>query len=174
MAARLTELAHVDMERVAISFSQARKNVAHGLQATLTPMRFEGGGRETVRNKQRYCVQQILDSRGREMLYLLSFYMPRFQNLPFREKLVTILHEMWHISPSFDGDLRRLPGRCYVHSQSEKEYDAAMAVLADRWLANNPPEHVYSFLKLSFSELRSRFGDVQGIRIAAPKLIPVV
>ena len=107
------------------------------------------------------------------MLYLLSFYMPRFQNLSFREKLVTILHEMWHISPSFDGDLRRLPGRCYVHSRSEKEYDAAMAVLADRWLADSPPDHVYNFLKLSFSELRSRFGNVHGIRISAPKLIPV-
>ena len=173
MVSRIPKLAHIDMGRVAVSFSQVRKDVEHGLQATLTPMRFENGSRETVRNGQKYSVQQIVDERGREMLYLLSFYMPRFQNQPFREKLVTILHELWHISPAFNGDLRRLPGRCYVHSHSEKNYDAAMSVLADEWLSRDPPAEIFEFLQLSFAELQQRHGPVHGARFAAPRLIPI-
>lgn len=171
MVARLPQLAHIDMCFVAVSFCQTRKAVDHGLQATLTPMRFEGGSRELVKGRQRWQVQQIRDQQGREMLYLLSFYLPRFQNQPFHEKLVTILHELWHISPYFNGDLRRLPGRCYVHSESEKAYDNAMAVLADDWLSRNPSPTIYGFLKMPFAELQKHYGSIQGLQISPPKLI---
>ena len=40
---RLAELQHIDMQRVAVTFSQTRKQVSHGLYASMTPMRFEGG-----------------------------------------------------------------------------------------------------------------------------------
>ncbi|NIN76707.1 MAG: hypothetical protein GTO26_02665 [Planctomycetales bacterium] len=171
MVTRLPPLQHIDLRRVAISFCQARKAVPHGLQAALTPMRFEGGRTYTVRRGRRLGVQQIVDHQGVEMLYLLSFYLPRFQNLVFEEKLVTLLHELWHISPQFDGDLRRLPGRCYVHSSSEQQYDAAMARLAHQWLARQPPPELYAFLHKSFTQLQQEQGPVFGTRIAAPKLI---
>ncbi len=171
MTARLPPLRHIDLQRVAISFCQARKAVAHGLQAALTPMRFAGGRPDTVRNGRRLGVQQIVDSNGVEMLYLLSFYLPRFQNQSFEEKLVTVLHELWHISPHFDGDLRRLPGRCYVHSHSERQYDQAMAKLARQWLALGPPPQLYAFLRKSFTQLQREHGQVFGTRIAAPQLI---
>jgi len=173
MIARLPPLQHIDLERVAISFSQTRKAVGHGLQATLTPMRFEGGRDYTIRRGRRIGVQRILHRNGKEMLYLLSFYLPRFLNRSLEEKLVTILHELWHISPRFDGDLRRLPGRCYVHSHSEREYDAAMEKLAQQWLAQQPPIEVYGFLRKSFDEIRRECGNVYGTRIPAPKLIPL-
>ena len=43
MVARLPELARIDLEQVAIRFCQARKAVRHGIQASLTPLRFAGG-----------------------------------------------------------------------------------------------------------------------------------
>jgi hypothetical protein len=172
MIARLPELAHIDLPRVAISFSQARKNVGHGLQATLTPMRFEEGRLWTLRRGQRYTAQRLFDDQGGEYLYILSFYLPRFLNHSLDEKLTTILHELWHIGPNFDGDLRRHEGRCYVHTSSEREYDAAMARLANKWLSFDPPAEVYGFLQLSFSELQRQFGKVYGTKIPNPRLIP--
>ena len=77
MAVRLPELSHLEPARIAIAFCQTRKRVSHGLQASLTPMRFEGGAKTGVRNGRRYAVQQLLDDSGREMLYILSFYLPR-------------------------------------------------------------------------------------------------
>jgi hypothetical protein len=173
MVERLPELAHIDLARVCVAFTQARKAGPFGIQASLTPLRFPGGGVEGVKRGRRYRVQQVLDSEGREMLYILTFCLPRFTDLEFREKLITVLHELWHIGPDFDGDIRRHPGRCFAHTQSQKEYDAEMAVLTDRWLALSPPEELYQFLRHDFATLQRLHGGVLGMRVGRPKLIPI-
>lgn len=170
---RLPDLRHIDLGRVAFSFSQTRKAVNHGLHASLTPLRFDGGSLETVRGGRKWTVQRVLDESGREMLYLLTFYVPRFLNQSFRHKLTTLVHELWHISPRFDGDLRRFGGRCYAHGASQKQYDAQVDALVDRWLSLDPPSSVYHFLRYDFRQLAHRHGKVYGARIRAPKLIPV-
>ena len=169
---RLPELSHIDLDQVAISFSQTRNSTQYGLHATLTPMRFEGGASTGIRRGQKYSVQRLFNSEGTEFLYILRFYLPRFMNTDVREKLITILHELWHISPHFNGDLRRHPGRCYAHTGSQQRYDAEMARLADRWLERSPPGSLYEFLHLDFGELQDVHGRVYGIRIPQPKLIP--
>lgn len=172
IASRLPDLAHVDMSRVAIRYCQVRKAVPHGLQATLTPLRFENGELYTRRRGRRWTIQRLYDPSGREMLYLLSFYLPRFLNHSFREKLSTVIHELWHISPSFDGDLRRFEGRCYAHGPSERHFHESMREMADRWLALKPPAETYRFLKANFRQLQRRHGAVFGARISTPRLIP--
>lgn len=173
MVARLPELAHIDMSRVCVAFSTARSRSPYGIQASLTPLRFQGGALEGKRRGRRYRVQQVRDVHGNEMLYIFTSYLPRFMDLPFHEKLVTVLHELWHISPAFDGDIRRHAGRCFAHTSSQKAYDAEMARLADRWLAHAPPQALHGFLELSFDNIVRTHGKLYGIRIARPKLIPV-
>jgi hypothetical protein len=95
--------------------------------------------------------------------------LPRFFELPFDERLVTVLHELWHISPAFDGDLRRFAGRCYAHSHSREAYDNEMAVLARKWLASEPPPEVAAFLRLDLPELQAH-GPIWGMRYPVPKL----
>lgn len=168
----MPELGHVDMNRVAVSFGQARRRTSWGTYASLTPMRFEGGAVIGKRRGRTYAIQQLVDRSGREMLYILTFYLPRFQDQTFREKLVTIFHELWHISPTFDGDLRRHEGRCYAHTHSQAEYDAHMAVLAERWLKLCPPVSLLDFLRHDFQTLQERHGRVCGVKIPRPKLIP--
>lgn len=170
---RVPELRHIDIARVAIGFSQTRKAVEHGLYASLTPLRFAGGRTDTIRRGRTWRIQRLLDSSGQEMLYILRFYLPRYLELEFREKVSTIFHELWHIGPKFDGDLRRFGGRCYAHTGSQKHYDAHVSRLADRWLAMNPPEELYAFLRYGFRELVDRHGPIYGRRIAAPTLFPV-
>jgi predicted metallopeptidase len=172
MVSRLEPLRHIDMSRVAVSFSQTRKADRFGMYASLTPLRFAGGQAFTVRRGRKWAMQRVLDAGGREMLYIVNFYLPRFLDLPPREKLCTIVHELWHISPQFNGDLRRFGGRCYAHGSSEKRYDAQVAKLADRWLLARPPAADYEFLHLNFQALAARHGGVRGRKIAAPKLIP--
>src|SRR4051812_30789681 len=83
MVARLDELSHIDMSRVAICFCQARKSAPHGMFASLTPLRFAGGAATAIRRGRKVAIQRVCDRSGREMLYILSFYLPRFQNLEF-------------------------------------------------------------------------------------------
>jgi len=173
MVCRLSELGHIDLDQVAISVTQARSTVSHGLYASLTPMRFAAGRRQTIIHGRPFRVAPLLDSQGREILYVLTFCLPRFLNASLEEKLSTTLHELWHIGPQFDGDLRRHGGRCYAHGRSRREYDRQMDRLAQRWLALDPPAHLYGFLQWSFDELAAEYGAVVGSRVRAPKLIPM-
>ena len=171
LARRLPELGHIDLPRVAIRFCQARKAVRHGVHATLTPLRFEGGELFSRRRGRVWTIERLYDACGREMLYLLSFYLPRFLERSFEEKLTTVVHELWHIGPRFDGDLRRHPGRCYAHSHSQKQYDALMYQLASKWLSLDPPAEKYDFLRSDFSQLQGQRGRIFGQKIPTPKLI---
>lgn len=173
MSLRVGQLSHIDMSRVAVGFCQARKQVSHGLQASLTPLRFEGGAATKQIGRRRYGCQRLADGAGREYLYLLQFYLPRFLDHCLEEKLTTIVHELWHISPQFDGDLRRHEGRCYVHGHSQRKFDEQSATLAREWLAADPPAGLYDFLNQTFAELTAEYGSVRGKRYPAPKLVPL-
>ncbi len=173
LAQRLPELRHIRFDRVAVRICQTRHSASHGVHASLTPLRFQGGERTTQRRGQTWTIRPLLDARGAEMLYLLSFYLPRFCNQPLAEKLATVIHELWHIGPAFDGDLRRLPGRCFAHGHSEKVYHQQMHGFAAQWLALEPPRALYAFLEYDFRELRARHGMVYGTKIPNPRLIRV-
>jgi putative metallopeptidase len=173
MVQRLGELSHIDMNRVAIGFCQTRKAAPHGMFASLTPLRFAGGAATTIRRGRPHRIQRVCDAAGREMLYILSFYLPRFQNLDLREKLITVLHELWHISPDFSGDIRRHAGRYHAHTHSQAEYDEQMGRLVDRWLAADPPESLWRFLHDDFRQLAERHGGIVGIKIRRPRILPV-
>ncbi|MCS7306075.1 MAG: putative metallopeptidase, partial [Thermoguttaceae bacterium] len=173
LVARTPELRHIDMSRVLVAAAQVRTNHLEGIHASLTPLRFPGGGSFLYRAGRCYTLPRVLDPAGREMLYILRFYLPRFADLKFKEKMVTIVHELWHISPAFNGDLRRHRGRCYAHGRSQKTYDAHAARLVEKYLAQHPPAELYEFLQYSFHQLQSRYGTVYGLRVPRPRLIPV-
>lgn len=168
---RVPDFGHVDMDRVAVTFAQARRRVSWGLQAKLTPMRFEGGSLTTVRHGRTWTVQRLYDG-DREMLYILTFYLPRFQNQSYREKLVTVLHELYHIGPRFDGDIRRHEGRYHVHSHSQNEYDRRMGEYVDEYLATSPDRDLLEFLRPRFSTLARRHDGIVGLQVPIPKLVP--
>ncbi len=172
ICARHAEFQHVRMPRVAVTFAQTRSPVEWGVQARLTPLRFQGGATVERRKGRLWTVQKVVH-RGQEALYLLTFLLPRFLNLPFDEKLITVFHELYHISPEFNGDIRRFGGACYVHTGSQKNYDRQMAVFAREYLAQRPEEKLYAFLRLDFTQLRQHVGEVVGLRIAIPRLIPL-
>jgi len=169
---RVDELSHVRMEQVAVSFAQARKRDRYGVRAKLTPLRFEGGALVTTRYGRRWTIQRYY--RGDcEVLYIATFYLPRFLDLSFREKLVTVMHELYHISPEFNGDLRRFGGRYHAHSRSVEYFDRKAEELADAYLQTEPPPEVYGFLKRNFRQLYEDFGGIVGMKIPVPKLIPL-
>src|SRR3569833_1625195 len=135
IATRLEEFAHVDLTRVAIRWCQARQRSRYGIQASLTPLRFKAGAHETTRRGRRFTIRPIRDREGREMLYLLSFYLPRFLDLPLEEKIATTCHELWHIGHEFDSDLRRHESdRYYAHGPSKKHNHTTKHDQAKRWM----------------------------------------
>jgi hypothetical protein len=172
IARRCRELAHIDVTRLLFGMTQARSGRRHGLQARVTPLRFRDGGLTRQRRGVAYQVQRYLVD-DRDMLYLVTFCLPRFLDQDFDDKFITLFHELYHISPEFDGDLRRHEGRYDLHSHSKKEYDTYMAELARAYLATEPDPALYGFLRLNFAQLQHRHGSVAAVVVPRPKLIPV-
>jgi len=161
------------MNRVALSFCQTRRGSLHGMLAKLTPLRFEGGESTTFRDGQAWTIQRLF-SGSREQWYILSVYLPRFFDLPFEEKINTLIHELYHISPRFDGDIRRFSGRCFAHSANHRAYDEIVAMLCQGYLRRRSPRsRLLRFLHHDFSALRGAHGAIIGAQVPVPKLIPV-
>jgi hypothetical protein len=172
VAARCPDLSHIDTSAVLFTVTPARNRSAYGLQARVTPMRFRDGSltrryRGTTYRVQRYFVG------GREVLYLVTFCLPRFLDQPFEEKLVTVFHELYHVNPAFDGDLRRHGGRYAVHSRSKKDYDDRMAELVRSYLADHPNPGELGFLRSRASQLWRDHGGIVGVTVPRPKMVPV-
>lgn len=172
VAARCEELRHVHMPRVLVTFTPSRNRSRYGLQARVTPLRFRDGTLTRKHGSTDYQVQRFFVN-GSEMLYVLTFCLPRFLDQPFREKLITVFHELYHIGPAFDGDLRRHPGRYEVHSHSKDRYDARMAELVRDYLAEHPEPEVFDFLRSGYRELWDTHGGITGIVVPRPKLLPI-
>jgi hypothetical protein len=172
VARRCPELSHIDVGRLLFGMTQARSGRRHGLQARVTPLRFNDGHLTRRRRGVAYQVQRYLVDDC-DMLYLVTFCLPRFLDQDFDDKFVTLFHELYHISPEFDGDLRRHHGRYDLHSHSKKDYDKHMAGLARDYLATKPDPALYAFLRLNFAQLQHRHGSVAAIVVPRPKLIPL-
>jgi hypothetical protein len=166
------DLRHIDVSRLLFGMTQARSGNAHGLQARVTPLRFRHGRLTRRRHGTLYQVQRYVVD-GREMLYLVTFCLPRFLDQDFDDKFVTLFHELYHISPAFEGDLRRHDGRCTLHTHSKRGYDAHMAHLARAYLSNGADHSLYGWLRLDFAQLQNRHGSVVAAVVPRPRLIPV-
>lgn len=172
VAARCPELSHVRVPTILFAITQARNIRKHGLQARVTPLRFHNGQLTRQRGGITYQVQRLFVD-DHEFLYLMTFCLPRFLNQEFDDKFVTLFHELYHISPHNNGDLRRHPGRCELHSRSQRLYDRHMAELVREYLGSKPHPDLYAFLRLNFTQLSQRHGGVQGHVVPRPKVFPV-
>ena len=172
VVARCEELRHVHMPRVLVTFTPSRNRSRYGLQARVTPLRFRDGTLTRRHGPTEYQVQRFFVD-GREMLYVLTFCLPRFLDQSYREKLITIFHELYHVNPAFDGDLRRHPGRYEVHSHSKDRYDERMAELVRDYLADHPDPRQFDFLRSSYRELWDTHGGITGVVVPRPKLLPI-
>jgi predicted metallopeptidase len=165
-------LRHIDVSRLLFGVLQARSGRGSGLQARVTPLRCRGGALTRRRHGRIYQVQRYFVN-GVEMLYLVTFCLPRFLDQDFDDKFITLFHELFHISPAFDGDFRRHAGRCDLHSTSKRRYDAHMAGLARSYLSNGADHALHDFLRLNFAQLQNRHGAVLGVSLPRPRLIAV-
>ena len=170
---RCPDFQHIQVPRILLSVTQARGGHPHGLQARITPMRFPRGALTRIRHNVTYHIQRyFLDEC--EFLYVMTFCLPRFLDQSFEQKFITLFHELYHIHPAFNGDLRRHEGRYAFHSHSQRAYNQHMTHYAREYLACKPDPRLSDFLRMDFTQLQSRHGAVTGIVVPRPKIIPLV
>lgn len=167
---RLPVFAAIRMEHVAISLVRTRNREMHGVFASVTPLRFPGGNLRSLEGGTLLEMPTLNDEQNRPILYILSIYAPRFVNLTVTVKINTIVHELFHISPNFDGSTRSFGGRYHAHGASKKDYDAKVERYARQWLACDPAPELWDFLRYDFKTLCARYGGLTGTRVKVPPM----
>jgi hypothetical protein len=161
------ELGHIKIPALVVSFSRAKTKSRSGLLASLTPLRFEGGSTVTKRNDRLYEIPQV-QIDGIPKLYIVSFIYPRFMDLGLIEKARTIVHELYHISVNFDGDIRRFNGRTFAHSGRKANFDAKALEIASNWLKTTTIDT--STLAMNVLELKTKYGKIAGTVAKRPRI----
>ncbi len=170
---KVSAFSHVDPTKVLICVSSTRGGGVHGTYAKIHPLRFPGGcrTREVKRARRVFtCTMPTVTHRNHEILYIIYFLVPRFLNLTLREKLITVFHELYHISPDFDGDIRRFPGRNFAHGSSRKRYNSVMEGLVDRYLLEKQGLDNLGFLEVDMEALRAKYQTIVARKYPAPKV----
>ncbi len=135
LAARVPELAHVRASRVLVVAGEARR----ASRATIRPAHF---GETRARAGAGTRKKPLIRIRGRKILYVVTLRPLWFLDSSPRERIATILHELYHASTRFDGTLHR--GR--LHSRLPlPEYDRRVRALLDRYLAVAPDDVLAPF-----------------------------
>jgi len=172
IAAKVEEFRHIDSRRLLVCVNSSR-NSQHGTFAKIHPLRFHGGELSTVVKKGRSsiaCFMPEVSHNGVDMLYVIYFTLPRFMDRPLQEKLVTIFHELYHISTAFDGDIRRFSGRNFAHGSSAKRYNLLMESFAAKYMLLPSSSERTAFLDADMATLRLRHRAIVGRKLAMPKL----
>jgi hypothetical protein len=126
------EYGHIDAQRILIVAGEARR----ASRGTVKPLFFQGGQRIDFLGRRKPAVE----IGGRRMRYIITLRPLFFRKATLRQRVTTILHELFHISPVFDGSLD-LSRR---HAKAGSSFDLQFRPVARRALRRIEP----AFLRL--------------------------
>ena len=135
VARRIPELAYVRPSRVLVVAGEARR----ASRATIRPAHYKDTGRRSGSNARR---KPLIRVNGRKILYVITLRPLWFLRSTPRERIHTVLHELYHASSRFDGTLHR--GRRHTHLP-RAAFDRRVRAMLDRYLAVAPEELLVPF-----------------------------
>ncbi len=186
---RVPAFSFIDMSNVLV-FARAGRSDAEGPFATchcLTLPPSDDGyyfwrdrttGRITRRSEWFVTKSPSVMLSGRPVKYMISFTLPRFSDQkldrtrkerfypgaePWVAKLDTVVHELYHIDPSYNG-IRRIERQDGTYSANchGNQFFEQVADMVAQYLASRPDPAVYDFLRWDFDAMDRRYGGVVG------------
>jgi hypothetical protein len=165
LCGRLPELAHIDPRRLLLCAARARRRGPGGTYARIIPMRFADGTPFHTLRGQRYALPQIPTERG-DVLYLIYLYVPRFFEQPLEGRVLTLIHELYHIAPDFDGTIRKFGTR--AHGGSRATFNARLEPMVQSYLTACDTAATHDLLTADFAQLARQYTLV-GRALTVPK-----
>jgi predicted metallopeptidase len=172
LCGRVPDLSHIDPSTVLFCLSRSRTEGTHGILASIAPLRFPAGKTEHTCRRKGYLEtfrMTPLFYEGREILYLIYIRVPRFLRLCFEQKLMTVIHELYHISENCNGDIRRYTGRNFAHGASRKTYNHQIKQLMAHYLASRPDTELLENLLLREEDWLQQKIRLIGLTVPLPK-----
>ncbi|MBL9037883.1 MAG: hypothetical protein JNG84_05140 [Archangium sp.] len=133
VAATMPSFRHLDASRILVVAGEARR----ASRGTVKPLYFSGGRRADSAGRRKPLVK--ID--GRTMLYAITLRPLFFRRSTPRQRIATVLHELFHISRQFDGTLdhhRR-------HSEAGEGFETEFRPVERRCWKQLPPEVLAPF-----------------------------
>ncbi len=163
---------HIDPSRMLVCCASNRRNSRGSTFGKLVPMRFKNGEKIQKFRGNYYSIPPLMHE-NREILYIIYFYMPRFFDLNAYHKLRVILHELYHINPGFNGDIRRMGEYKASHGGSKKKFDEYFEDELKEFYSRIHNKPYMKFLTLDSRELYRTFSDVYARRMKVPRPVRV-
>jgi len=159
---------HIDPDKVTVCIASSRSGTRGGIWGKLVPLRFENGSR-IVRHRDSFYAMPEISRNSISQLYLVYFYMPRFFDLDAYEKLKVVFHELYHIDPGFNGDIRRMAKVKAAHGHSRKHFDLHFKDELDGFFSLIKGSAMMDFLSMNSLMLYSDYSRVMGYRTKVPR-----
>jgi len=131
---KLDEFSHIDLNRIILSLKSSPKKEINSYYAEIKCLNNSANIKEVNGRLTKHYYCQSLLKNGIPANYIIFFTIPDFINLDYKEKLITIMHELYHISPSFNGELRLFNNKKCLHGKYPDKYDEYMNYLAEIFL----------------------------------------
>ncbi len=169
LCARIPSLAHIDARRVLVCLTRTRRRAAGGTFAKIVPMCFPDGTPYKRDGEALFVLPQFPTPVG-DVRYLIYLFVPRFFEQPAERRLLTLIHELYHIAPAFDGTIRRFGTR--AHGNSREDYNARLEPLVQAYLASSPPAPLLAPLHHDLRAL-AKTASLIGRTMAVPKAVRI-
>ena len=166
------QFAHIDMRYILVSVAFNRAAVRGYMYGKLVPLCFENGQKESVYKGRFYRMPDVV-YEDIDQLYVIYFYAPRFFNLSPYEKLKVIFHELYHVSPEFNGDIRRMGSKKFAHGHSRKKFDSFFEEEAKRFGEHITNTGFFEFLSFSVNDFYKKFKKVTYLKVKTPRAVLV-
>ncbi len=157
-----------DLNKIIVCCASNRKDFRGATYGKLLPLRFKDGSEIIRHNGQIYSIPKVMIN-GTEILYIIYFYIPKFFNLSVKDKINVMFHELYHINPDFNGDIRRMGEFKSAHGHSRKAFEEKYIEYADSFFYNIESTPYYNFLKMNSDEIKRSFKKITFRRMKSIK-----
>ncbi len=128
VSVRMHEFSHVQPQRILVVAGEARR----ASRGSVKPLAFAGGkSRDTTGLRK-----PVVRLHGRRMLYCITLRPLFFRASTPEARIETLLHELFHVSPAFDGTLDPSRRHACIGGAFRKRFRP----LVRRYLRRCPPE----------------------------------
>lgn len=128
VAERLEGFSHLRAEKILVVTGEARR----ASRASVKPLTFANGKSRDRAGRQKPIVRW----NGKRMLYCITLRPLFFRSSTAEERVETLIHELFHIAPAFDGTLH--PAR--RHAALGRKFQRKLRPLVRRYLSHCPRE----------------------------------
>jgi len=157
-----------DLNKILICCASNRKDFRGATYGKLLPLRFKDGS-EIIRHNGRFYTIPKLKVNNTEILYIIYFYIPKFFNLSVKDKINVMFHELYHINPDFNGDIRRMGEFKSAHGHSRKSFEEKYIEYSNIFFSNIKDTPYYKFLQMNSNNIQDQFKKIKYRRMKSIK-----